>query len=73
MISNSILSAWSIFIALFGVTLNAIFIRPYTGASYLVSETKIKQHKVREIFGRIANVLIVIGTLGQLVSIIISF
>lgn len=73
MISSSILSGWSIFVAFVGISLNAIFIRPYTGMAYIMPSDKEKKYKRRETFGRIANVLIVIGTLGQLVSIIISF
>ncbi len=73
MFISTTFSAWSIFVALVGVSLNAFFTRPYTGASYLTDGRKEKQHKQKEKVGRIANVLIVIGTLGQLASITIFF
>jgi hypothetical protein len=73
MFFSTTFSAWSIFIALVGVSLNAVFTRPYTGASYYTNERKKKQYKQKEKVGRVANVLIVIGTLGQLASITISF
>lgn len=72
MINSFTLSAWSIFVALFGVTLNAFFTTPYTKVSYVISERKIKQHKIKEIVGKIGNVFIIIGTVGQLFSNIIS-
>ncbi len=72
MINISLLSAWSIFVALFGVTLNAFVTTPYTKVAYLVNETKMKRHKIKETIGRIANFLIIIGTVGQLVSNLIS-
>ena len=72
MINISLLSAWSIFVALFGVTLNAIVTTPYTKVAYLAGETEIKQRKIKETIGRIANVFIIIGTGGQLVSNLIS-
>lgn len=66
------LSAWSIFIALVGVSLNAIFTKPYTGVGQLGDEKKESLYKLRGKFGKIANVFIIIGTVGQLVSLIIS-
>jgi len=69
MFNSTTISEWSIFVALVGVSLNAFFTRPYTGASYLTDRSKPKQYNRREKVGRIANVLIVIGTLGQLASI----
>jgi len=71
--TSTTFSAWSIFIALVGVSLNAFFTRPYTGASYYADERKEKQYKQKEKVGRVANALILIGTLGQLASITISF
>lgn len=73
MFVSTTFSAWSIFIALVGVSLNAVFTRPYTGASHLADERKEKQDKRKEKVGRVANFLIVIGTFGQLASIVISF
>lgn len=73
MFNSTTISAWSIFVALVGISLNAFFTRPYTGASYLTDERKNKQYKQKEKVGRVANVLIVFGTLGQLASIIILF
>ena len=69
MFNSTTISAWSIFVALVGVSLNAFFTRLYTGVSYLTDSSKAKQYNCREKVGRIANVLIVIGTLGQLASI----
>lgn len=69
---NSVtISGWSIFIALVGVSLNAFFTKPYSGAGQWGNEEKESLYKRRIKIGKIANVLIVIGTLGQLVSIII--
>lgn len=73
MFISTTFSAWSIFIALVGVSLNTVFTRPYAGASYYADERKKKQYKQKEKVGRVANVLIVIGTLGQLASITIPF
>jgi hypothetical protein len=73
MLNNTALSAWSIFLALVGILMNALFTRPYTGASYTIPMKKIKWHKCKEWIGRVANVFIVIGTLGQLVSILKRF
>ena len=68
MLSNTI-SAWSIFFALIGVSLNAIFIKPYTGIMTLGDSSK-KIYDVRKWMGYIGNSLIVLGTLGQFISIV---
>lgn len=63
-------SAWSIFIALIGVSLNAIFVKPYAGTAIIGDCKKENLYRWRERFGYFGNVLIVTGTLGQLVSIV---
>ena len=70
MLSTTI-SAWSIFIALVGISLNVFFTKPYIGIARLADETKEKLHNRKEKVGKIANILILFGTLGQLASIII--
>jgi len=66
------LSAWSIFIALAGVSLNAIFTKPFPGVTKYGDERKKSLYNRRRRIGTIANILIVIGTAGQLASIIIA-
>ena len=70
LINSSMLSAWSILVALVGVSLNAIFTKPYAGAAELGSREKEKLYNLRIRVGKIANILIVIGTAGQLGSIV---
>jgi len=71
MISSGTLSAISIFIALVGVSLYAIFTKPYPGAAPWAGDTKESLYKLRRRIGYVANILIVIGTAGQLVSLLI--
>jgi len=63
----SYLSAISILIALVGVSLNALFTRPYVGVAHLADENKSNISKRKEILGKIANCLMAIGTGGQLI------
>ena len=63
------ISAISLFIALVGVSLNAIFTRPYVGDCYLGDEEKPRSSK--EKLGKIANGLIVLGTIGQLIALLV--
>lgn len=62
----NIISAISLFVALLGVSINALCTRPYTGDAHLGGE------KPRsELPGKTANFLIVLGTLGQLFAVIL--
>ncbi len=70
-IDASTVSAISISVALVGVSLQAVVVRPYVGAAYLGSRDKKKQYKWRERIGRVANCLMVAGTAGQLFSFLI--
>jgi len=63
---NNLVSAISLFVALLGVSLNAIFTRPYVGNCNLGDENNPRS----ETPGKIANWLIFIGTFGQLIVII---
>jgi hypothetical protein len=67
-VANTI-SAVSILTALIGVSINSIFTRPYAGAAHLSDENKENKYRRNELLGKIANFLIVLGTLGQLISI----
>jgi hypothetical protein len=66
----STLSAWSIFIALIGVSLNAIFVKPYAGRAIIGKSEKENLYRWRERFGYFGNLLIVTGTFGQFASIV---
>lgn len=67
----STLSAISISVALIGVSLQALVVRPYVGAAYLGDIKKAKLYNWRERIGRVANCLMVVGTAGQLFSFLI--
>ena len=61
----SIISAISLLVALVGVSLNALFTRPYRGDAHMGGE-----RAKPELPGKIGNVLIVLGTIGQLIAVI---
>jgi hypothetical protein len=73
MLINTTISAWSIFIALIGVSVNAVVTRPYTRISYITPMKDLERNKCKEKIGIVANIFIVIGTLGQLLSILLHF
>lgn len=70
MANSALISAISISIALIGVTLNVIFIKPYPGVAIVGNRNKEKLYKLRQKMGWIANILIIIGTAGQSFSLI---
>ena len=70
MINNFPLSAVSISVALLGVMVNAFLLKPYTGVCILGNEKKGRTHKIKSKAGTIANILIVIGTVGHWFSVI---
>jgi len=63
-----LISKISISIALIGLSINVIFIKPYPGVAILGSENKERRYKFNSKIGYLANVLILVGTGGQLVS-----
>jgi len=71
MLNKTTISAWSIFIALLGVSLNMIFIPPYPGVAILGDENKEWLYNLRRIIGRISNIFVFIGTAGQFISLFI--
>jgi len=70
MINNFPLSAFSISVALLGVMVNAFLIKPYTGVCILASEKKGRTHKIKSKAATIANIFILIGTVGHWFSLI---
>lgn len=73
MLNAILISAISILIALVGVSINAVFTRPYSGAGQWGDKEMDLIYKRRIKFGKFANILIVIGTTGQFASIIYIF
>lgn len=70
MINDFPFSEVSISVALLGITLHAIFIKPYPGAATYRDEKKKWLYNLRKRVGVIANILIVLGTTGQWYSVI---
>jgi len=59
---------WSIFIASVGILIFAMVVPPYTGATYFTSKKNQPKFDFRRKAGNVANILIIIGTAGQLFS-----
>jgi len=67
-----IISAISVFLALSGTLLNLILTTPYVGASFLSGES-FEKISCKMKWAKTGSYLAAIGTLGQLISIIIFF
>lgn len=63
-----LLSKISISIALIGLSINVIFIKPYPGVAIIGNENKLGRYKFNSKMGYLSNLLIFAGTGGQLVS-----
>jgi len=63
------LSAVGISIALIGICINLIFTIPYVGAAYCMNE-KVVKRKTR--WAKVGNVLLVSGTVCQLISLFLK-
>ncbi|MBN1274261.1 MAG: hypothetical protein JXB26_18520 [Candidatus Aminicenantes bacterium] len=70
--SIQIISGFSISVALIGVTIMALFTEPYVGLAKIPSRKELEQKTRKEKYGKVANIMIVLGTLGQLVSVVLS-
>jgi len=70
MINNFPLSAISISVALLGVMVNAFLIKPYIGVCVIAKTENARKHDIKSTLGKIANIFIVIGTVGHWISVI---
>ena len=63
------LSAWGVSFALVGICINLVIAKPYVGAAYY---TDLKSVKRKMPWAYIGNILLVIGTVAQLVSLLLT-
>jgi hypothetical protein len=71
-IKMTLLQAGSLLILSVGVLINALLLPPYPGAAIIGDEKKQWLYNFRKYIGSFANILISLGTLGQIVSIYIQ-
>lgn len=72
MICGISISGLGISIALIGICINLVFTKPYTGTSYYSDDTPNSILKRKIIWANVGNILIVLGTAAQLLSLVIK-
>lgn len=66
------LSALSISVALVGVSVNLFFTKRYPGGAYCSGDSTHEKNMLQLKLGKVADGLVVVGTLGQLISLFVK-